>query len=117
PIRMLHPHQTVDYPTMMDQNSLGVPRRSGRVDNVGEMLRPQSNGLQSGVGQRMTAPRSTCSRQVENRNFAADAAEQSRQMTLRQQSQRLGVFQHEAQPFHRVGRIKRKIRSTGLQNS
>ena len=54
--------------------------------------------------------------EVEHGQLAGMAGQQALQMSLGEQDDRLGVFQHEAQPLGRIGRVEGHISASGLEH-
>src|ERR1700730_5049031 len=100
---------------MFNGNPLRQTGGAGGVDDVGEVFRQKPDGGPVRVRLRLLFPLCRCS-QVNDRHALAHPAEQPLKMSLRQQHRRSTVFQHVPQPFHRVSRIQRYVRSSRLQN-
>ena len=73
---------------MLHHNTLGHARRTGGIDDIGEMIGSEPNLRRIGVGFRPVAPRQDCGVKAENGQRRVEFEKQIAKRILRQQRHR-----------------------------
>src|SRR5450756_2943704 len=115
-IFFLVPRQQVHQCNVWQLNAFRRAGGSGGIDDVGEMAGCESDGCGIGIGVGRVPPRRSCVCDVEHGHAAAIACEQSREVTVREQCDRCGVVDHEAEPFDGVCGIEGHIGGACLEH-
>ena len=104
--------EEADDVAVSDERTLGLAGRAGGVDDIGEIV---GLGARRGIAVRLRRDRRPVA--VKAQRAPRVHGQLSEQSLLSEQHRRLGVGQHERQPFRRILRIQRHICSSRLEDA
>ncbi len=110
------PLQVMHGAGMGEQGALGLSAGTGRVDDVGQIIRAQAIGVAVGITVWQMRPMFTVGLQIDDHRRSGTAFDQATTGGIRQHRHRAAIGLHIGQPLRRIGRIQRHIRTARLQH-
>jgi len=101
---------------MPNHHALGSSGRTGRVHDVRQVIRSEGQTPRIKVRLGSMCPGSRVGPEIDDGHALPRLTEQTTQRAFGQQSSRFAVLHHEAEPFCRVGGVKRNVSSTRLEH-